>query len=135
MAQNLSEIFGKPNEGIHSHRLGPFASVDLGVTVLVAIIIAKIFNKSIIEVFIWLFIIGQIAHGFFGVNTGFIQLIGGQIRFRDIVVSGIIGWIIGLACGWNPVITSILTIIISLLFSLLVFDKNTKKIMRFFMSP
>lgn len=130
---NMSEIFGKPNEGIHAHRFGPFGTVDLAVTFGAAVIIGKFFNKSIIKMFIILFIVGQIAHVAFGVKTGFIKLIGGEKRFKDILVSGVIGWIIGLACGWNPIITSIITIIISLIFTILIFDKMTKKITEFIM--
>lgn len=130
-----NDLFKNPNEGIHSYRIGPLASIDLALTTVVAVIIGKILNKSIIQVFIILFILGQIAHLVFGVKTGFIKLIGGDERFKDILVSGIIGWIIGIVCGWNPVFTSLITIKISLIFSIVVFDKIKKKITEFIMSP
>jgi len=71
----INDIFGNPNEGIHSYRFLGMASVDLLFTFLGSILIAKIFKLSITTTFIWLFCIGQILHYSFNVKTSFIKFI------------------------------------------------------------
>lgn len=67
--KNLSEIFGKPNEGVHSYRFFNLAIVDVIMTIIGAFIIAKIFRINFIITLIILFIIGIILHRLFCVNT------------------------------------------------------------------
>lgn len=62
-------IFGEPNKGAHSYRLFNIAIVDVIATILVAFIIAKLFNVSFIKLSIVLFILGIILHRLFCVRT------------------------------------------------------------------
>jgi hypothetical protein len=129
----IKDIFGKPGEGIHTERIGKFASVDLFLTIIVSILITIFLNKSFIYIFGILFIGGQILHLVFGVETAFIKMLD-KPRITDIIVSFIIGIIIGVVCGYHPVITGVITIVFSLGFNILVFNKITKNITKFIMS-
>lgn len=66
-----SEIFGKPNEGVHKYRLFNLAIVDIVFTILGGIILQKIFfrKKNPYYVIISLFILGIIMHRLFCVRT------------------------------------------------------------------
>jgi len=64
------DIFGAPNEGIHSYRIFNIAIVDLSFTVIAAFIINYYlpdYNTFII--FVFLFILGIIMHRLFCVHT------------------------------------------------------------------
>lgn len=65
------DIFGKPNEGVHSYRFFGIAIVDLFLTLLVAYIVAYKYKKSFIEISVVFIIIGIIAHSLFCVDTAF----------------------------------------------------------------
>lgn len=130
---NIKDIFGKPGEGIHSHRIGPFASVDLFLTVMGAIGLSLLLNKPFAYIFTILFIGGEIIHLVLGVETGFIKMLDTPYT-KDIIISFIIGVVIGWGCEFNPILTGILITGISLLFSIFVFKKMTKKITKFIMS-
>ena len=64
-----SNIFGKPNEGIHSYRLFNIAIVDVIATLFIGYIINKITKIKLYIINIVLFIIGIIMHKIFCVNT------------------------------------------------------------------
>ena len=72
---DYSDIFGKPNEGVHKYRIFDIAIVDLVFTVLAAIIlyytVNRIFNKNIsfMVYLIILFVTGIILHRVFCVRT------------------------------------------------------------------
>lgn len=71
------DIFGKPREGVHSHRI-PYidiASVDFFGTIIIAIIIAILGGYSIIKTTIYSFILGIILHKLFCVDTKLNKLI------------------------------------------------------------
>jgi hypothetical protein len=68
------DIFGKPNENIHSIRLFDFAIIDILMTLLGAFLLSKYFKKNSCLLFIILFIYGQIFHILFCVKTKFIVL-------------------------------------------------------------
>lgn len=74
LCQN-SDIFGKSGEGLHSYRLGPFAAVDLILTVIVAILISFIVDSSILKIFIILWIIAEILHKIFCIKTTFWRIV------------------------------------------------------------
>ena len=131
---NLSEIFGKPNEGIHSHRVFGLAAVDLGLTILGAFGLSFILKKDFFVIFACLFILGQIMHIGFGVETEFLKSLK-KPKVQDIVFSGIVGLFVGLGIGTNPVITGFVFIIFSLIFNILVFEKIKRKITEIIMSP
>ena len=66
-----SEIFGKPNQGVHRHRLFNLAIVDVVFTILGGIALQKIFfrKRKTHNVIIGLFILGIIMHRLFCVRT------------------------------------------------------------------
>ena len=68
------DMFGKPNEGVHSHRIYDYAIVDILMTLIGGYFIAKYYNLNIIYGFIILFLIGQICHILFCVDTKFLSI-------------------------------------------------------------
>ena len=66
---DLSEIFGKPGEGVHSVRLFNIAILDVIGTIIGAWIISSFFNVSFKITLVSLFILGIILHRLFGVKT------------------------------------------------------------------
>jgi hypothetical protein len=73
-------IFGQPKEGSHKTRIFGMALFDLIGTVFLALLLQVFipyFQKmNLVTVFIITFIIGQILHLIFGVNTAFVNFIG-----------------------------------------------------------
>ena len=72
-----SDILGAPKEGVHSYRIFNIAIVDLGLTIIAAIIISYAFDYSMLMVFIILMVIGILLHKLFCVNTTITKLIFG----------------------------------------------------------
>lgn len=68
------DIFGKPNEGLHAHRIFGFAAVDIILTIIAAIIISTYWNYTFISALIGLFIVAQVLHYLVGVETAFIKM-------------------------------------------------------------
>jgi Kef-type K+ transport system membrane component KefB len=66
---DYKDIFGKPNEGVHKHRLFGVAIVDVILTMLIGFFISYQFNHSLFDVLVLLFIIGIISHQAFCVRT------------------------------------------------------------------
>lgn len=83
-----SDIFGKPNEGVHSKRLLDIAIVDMGATLGIAAIISGItsyfleenFLKIFIIIFIIFLLLGIIFHRLFCVDTTINKLIFGKVN-------------------------------------------------------
>lgn len=63
------DIFGKPNEGVHSYRFMNLAIVDVLATILVSYLISYYFKTNFIRTTIILFIVGIIMHKLFCVRT------------------------------------------------------------------
>jgi hypothetical protein len=64
------DIFGKPNEGIHSFRIFNISVIDTLLTVFLAyLILLAVPSFSFIYILIILFIIGIITHRLFCVRT------------------------------------------------------------------
>jgi accessory gene regulator protein AgrB len=78
MSCQFKDILGKPGEGPHSIRLGGFAVVDSVLTILLAWYVSKWVDKPFPLVLLVVFIIGEILHWVFCVDTAFIKLIGLQ---------------------------------------------------------
>ena len=78
-ANRFSEIFGKPNEGIHKYRIFGLASVDLFATVGLAVLLSYYASDKTIISFFIIFILLMISsiyiHKFFGVNTALVKKI------------------------------------------------------------
>jgi len=62
-------IFGKPNEGVHSYRIFNLAIVDILMTIFLAYLISIFFKVSFLYTCIFLFILGIILHKLFCVRT------------------------------------------------------------------
>jgi hypothetical protein len=63
------DIFGRPNEGVHSYRLFHLAAVDVILTVLFAWWIHIKFRQSFWVVLLVLFLMGIVFHRLFCVKT------------------------------------------------------------------
>ena len=66
---HYKDIFGRPREGAHAYRLFDIAVVDVAATVLLALVIARLFGLSFWKSLVVLFIIGIISHRAFCVRT------------------------------------------------------------------
>ena len=75
---NYKNILGLPNKGIHKFRFLDTAIVDYTGTILIAIIITYISKNKIPLVFttIILFILAEILHMLFGVETNTLKFLG-----------------------------------------------------------
>lgn len=73
----MEDIFGRPGEGVHSHRFLGLASVDLGLTFVAALFVAWAWEMPIWKSFLILFFIGFLFHIAFGVKTAFVRLFAG----------------------------------------------------------
>ena len=62
-------IFGYPNEGIHSYRIFDLAIVDIFATLIAAFLISYFFKISFFYTCIILFILGILFHRLFCVRT------------------------------------------------------------------
>ena len=71
-----ANILGEVGKGVHSIRLFDFAIIDTLLTVLAAYLISKSFKVKFWKALLGLFILGEILHYIFGVNSKFLQVIG-----------------------------------------------------------
>lgn len=70
-----SDIFGKPNEKIHSVRLFGVAIIDVIFTIIAAYLLNMLIGDNFILILIILFICGIILHKLFCVKTTINNLI------------------------------------------------------------
>ena len=80
MACPYAFIFGKPSEGAHSRRFLGFAVVDSVATILAAILITYFWKIKLWKSVIGLFIVGEIMHYMFGVQTAFLTMLGITVK-------------------------------------------------------
>lgn len=73
--KDYKDIFGKPKEGVHSIRIFNFAVIDVILTILCSFIISKVCSMNFILALIVFFVIGEIIHLIFCVETQFIKMI------------------------------------------------------------
>jgi len=69
-------IFGKPGQGAHSTRFMGYAVVDSVGTVLLAILLAYLFDTDLWVTLLATFIVGEILHYIMGVQTQFLTTLG-----------------------------------------------------------
>lgn len=69
-------IFGIPNQGPHSHRIYGYALVDTLATVLLALITMFFTEYSFIVAFLMWFVLGELLHYAFGVQTAVLTNLG-----------------------------------------------------------
>lgn len=72
------DLFGKPREGVHRYRMFGLAAVDLILTLLLAWVIARLTQKSVLWVFVALMVLSILFHLLFGVRTAVIEKLGFQ---------------------------------------------------------
>ena len=79
------DVFGKPNQGVHSFRIfdwipdrrsNGIAAVDTILTVLLGILLAKLFKINNLSGILLMFGLGIIAHKIFCVDTTINKLLG-----------------------------------------------------------
>lgn len=79
------DIFGKPNEGAHRFRIGPFAAVDLLGTIAIAFLLCYLLSYSSSDSANWqqfaliltaLFLLGESLHVLFCVSTPVTRQLG-----------------------------------------------------------
>jgi hypothetical protein len=69
-------IFGKPKTGFHSTRVFGLALGDTIGTILLGILFSYLFHVSLFYSIVGMFIVGEILHYLFGVQTAFLDMIG-----------------------------------------------------------
>lgn len=65
-------IFGKPGDGVHSDRIGPYALWDVVGMVVISYAVSKYFKCKFWICLLVLFIIAEISHIVVGVDTAFV---------------------------------------------------------------
>ena len=83
MLCKYKDIFGKPNEGVHSLRLFNVAIVDVGLTFIIAYIIQRqnfkfLENISLGVLFVCLIMLSLIIHRLFCVDTTLTKMVFGK---------------------------------------------------------
>ena len=68
-------IFGKPNEGVHEHKIFGISTVDTVCTIILAFIIYYYFNIDFWTILIGLFILAELLHYLFCVDTAVIKFL------------------------------------------------------------
>jgi len=81
MLCKYSNIFGKPKEGIHSIRIYDIAIIDVILTIIFSFIISYYYKINFYLVLTVLFIIGEILHLIFCVNTTIINYITNLVYY------------------------------------------------------
>lgn len=69
-------IFGIPRQGFHSTRIFDLAVGDIVGTILLAWLISFVYKTGFVKTLFWTFIVGEILHYLFGVQTQFLTLLG-----------------------------------------------------------
>ena len=76
MLCEYKNIFGEPGKGLHSYRIFNIAIIDVLGTLLITYVIHKLLPKiNFILIFVLLFILGELLHKLFCVNTTVIKLL------------------------------------------------------------
>jgi hypothetical protein len=71
-----ANILGTPGQGVHAARIFGFALNDTWMTVAAALITSFLFNITWWKSLIAWFVVGELLHVLFGVNSTFIKLLG-----------------------------------------------------------
>jgi hypothetical protein len=81
MVCRYKDIFGKPGTGVHSVRLFDIAVVDVVLTLIASHYIAKRYGFNFYETVFWMFVIGEVAHYIFCVDTKVMRILSdGHIK-------------------------------------------------------
>jgi len=77
------DIFGKPREGLHSYRFMDIAIVDSLATIILGIVISFVFNLDLLPCLFVTFIVGEITHYLFCVDTKIILLTKKFLKIKN----------------------------------------------------
>jgi hypothetical protein len=70
----FASALGIPYKGFHEKRIGEFAYNDIIGTLVLAVLTSFLFNIHIFISIIGWFVLGEILHYAFGVNTAFLKM-------------------------------------------------------------
>jgi hypothetical protein len=76
MSCPYANILGIPNKGVHSTRIVGFALYDILATIIAAYITTFFIHISYLTSLLAWFIIGELLHYIFGVQTAFLEKLG-----------------------------------------------------------
>jgi len=71
-----ANILGTPGQGVHAARIFGFALNDTWMTVVAALITSFLFNITWWKSLIAWFVVGELLHVLFGVNSTFTKMLG-----------------------------------------------------------
>ena len=70
------DILGIPKQGVHSERIFGLARNDIIGTILLSITTSILLNISLWKTLLFWFILGEILHYIFGVDSAFLRMVG-----------------------------------------------------------
>jgi len=76
MSCPYANILGVPGQGVHEKRFMGVSLNDTLMTIVGALITSLIFRIPVLYSIVGWFVIGEILHYLFGVNTAFLKMIG-----------------------------------------------------------
>ena len=76
----FANVLGVPGQGVHSLRIGRYAFADILLTVIAAYFTTRFVKISFLASLIAWFILGEIFHVTYGVQTAFLTAIGVQLQ-------------------------------------------------------
>ena len=76
MSCPYANALGIPGQGVHSSRIAGLALNDTLATILLALFTSWVLKMSFLHSLVGWFIIGEVLHYLFGVNTAFLHMIG-----------------------------------------------------------
>jgi hexokinase len=71
----FASALGVPGKGFHEKRIGGFAFNDTMATLVAAVLTSFFFKINIITSIVGWFVLGEVLHYIFGVNTAFLKKI------------------------------------------------------------
>ena len=75
-----STALGIPGKGVHEARIGAYALNDTFATIIGAWILAWIFDTSFLGTLVAFFVLGEVLHYTFGVQTAFLTTLGIKVN-------------------------------------------------------
>jgi hypothetical protein len=76
----FANLLGIPGQGVHSVRIGGYAIIDIILTIIAAYFTSRSGKIPFVLAFLTWFILGEILHVLFGVQTAFLIAIGVQLQ-------------------------------------------------------
>ncbi len=76
MSCPYANALGVPGQGVHAQRFMGLALNDTIATIIAALLTSWFFNVSFLYSLIVWFVLGEVLHYVFGVNTAFLKMLG-----------------------------------------------------------